>query len=898
MKKTALVFSIGFDNFVYKMNEGLFNKKFVGELQLLGLLERELGLSGEFKTNEERQAEYLEYVTKEIDGKMVFISESFKYDAIGVANELLKWRDQLKFCNWNFSRGESERLNLLSEIEENNEVSVGISDRWILVLYNLKTTTTILNIESVEVNDNLELLHPIYKQIFSLLQTKGIDVTTKELDLKQNDESNLSKIKNAIVKNETEIELDTSDKSFQVVRFKDAVIAADFLAQQLSKNTLSPVIINNNNYGLDTSFLTFGIPLSGSEINNSNPQIIQLFKLVSALLFSKVNPYNLLSLLNLPMLPFPKSLAISLSKVLINNAGIGNIEWLDTISVFKKNINTDEKNYKEKLKSIEFYIERKRTEKVSKEELINLYTGIASWSTTMLSIAKTDSARTQLSNLKILSRSFIKTIENIQENEFTARELDRITKKIYEPITISINRKEKGSHKVLIEPEQLYDNAESLVWFDFYNQNLSAAFCDFLMQSEIEELKKQKNILFWIQENQIQLQLENLQKGILKTENKLYLFIVERANGESTKEHPIFTQLSSSTNNLEDFIYDFSVDNSDWLNFDWSEPQFEQNKKITLPTACNYIEINNSALLKKRGTESYSSVNELIHNPLDWIMNYQAKITERGLGNIDELITLKGNLSHIIVQTLLEKEKQGKVDLSITDSDVAIDTLLEEFTPQIASPFFLDENTFEYKGFVTQLKKAFKVLLGIIKNNDLKYDSFEYKAEGKIASVDFAGNIDLLFYKNDLPIIIDLKWTFSTKKYTAILKEEKSIQLAMYAKLLNHSSAITAYFLLSDAAMYTTSKVLAGIGIKTVELQEDAYYVNDRINERTINSFNYRWNEFNEGKIELSEEMLIEDIEYGSNTELEDLIPLDHKDHKVKKVNPYSNYSLFKGKVK
>jgi hypothetical protein len=172
MKKTTLVFSIGFDSFVYKNKDGLFNKKFVGELQLLSLLERELGLSGEFKTNKERQAEYLEYVTKEIEGKDVFISESFKNDNIGVANELLKWRDQLKLCNWNFSKGISKRLDLLVDIENKNEVALGISDRWMLVLENLKTATS-LNIESVEVNDNLELTHPIYKEIFSLLKTKG-----------------------------------------------------------------------------------------------------------------------------------------------------------------------------------------------------------------------------------------------------------------------------------------------------------------------------------------------------------------------------------------------------------------------------------------------------------------------------------------------------------------------------------------------------------------------------------------------------------------------------------------------------------------------------------------------------------------------------------------------------
>ena len=98
--------------------------------------------------------------------------------------------------------------------------------------------------------------------------------------------------------------------------------------------------------------------------------------------------------------------------------------------------------------------------------------------------------------------------------------------------------------------------------------------------------------------------------------------------------------------------------------------------------------------------------------------------------------------------------------------------------------------------------------------------------------------------------------------------------------------------------MYTTGKLLKGKGIKTIELKEDAHYVNDRIIEKTVNSFNYRWAEFKNGKIEASEEMLLDEIQYHMDTESENLIPLDLTDKKYKKSNPYSIYGLFKGKVK
>ncbi|TXB66157.1 PD-(D/E)XK nuclease family protein [Vicingus serpentipes] len=896
MIKTNLIFSTGYDSFIYKTEQDLFNKKFVGELQLLSFLERELGLSGEYISNKERQAEYLEYLSKEIEGKNSFISESFNNDNVGVAKELLKWRDELKLCNWDFNKGVSERLDLIADIELNNNLSLGISDRWILILSIINGVDDI-NIGSIEINDNLQFLHPIYNEIFLLLKDKGVYIKNKNLDVDLSLNNNLSKIKDSIYNNNRKIQLEKNDNSFQILRFKDSIVSADFLAQQLTYNNINPVIINRNNYSLDTSFLTYNIPLSGSEINDSNPQVIQLFKLISALFFKKVNPYNLLSLLSLPMLPFSKKLAKELSKVLISSGGIGNNEWFEVINYFKNNINKEKKNWKEKIKEVDLYIGRSRTEKIKKEDLINVYRNLASWSAKMQNITEEEGMKDQLLNLHILSQSFIQTVENLKEIEFNSRELDKLTNKIYESINIRINNKEKGSYNVIKQPSQLYENVDTLVWFDFYNQELKANFCSFLMQSEINKLTKQKGILLWSKEKQIQLQIINLQKAILRTENKLCLFISEKSNGTLTSLHPLFIQLSSSVDNLKDFIYDFKFENACIANYNWNESQFAIVEKVKLPEETDYIKISNVDLLNKRQTESYSSINDLILNPLDWILYYQAKITSKGLGNIDELITLKGNLSHIIIQTLLQNEKDGVIDFNKVDINNEIDNLLEEFTPKIAAPFYLDENNFEFKSFSTQLKKSFKVLLKIIKDNNLYYDSSEYEAKGKIDSINFSGKIDLLFYKNNMPVIIDLKWTLSSKKYVKILEEEKSIQLALYSKLLNNKNSFTGYFLISDALLYTTNELLEGNRVNIIKLQEDFNNVNHRIINRTVNSYNYRWAEFKNGKLEHSEGKNEEEIQYSIDTETNFLIPLDIKD-KTKKPNPYSDYGLFKGLVK
>ncbi len=696
------------------------------------------------------------------------------------------------------------------------------------------------------------------------------------------------------------IELDKNDNSFQVLKFKDQVIAADFLAQQLSNSEDVPVIVNANNYGLDTSFITFNSSLSGSEINNANPQITQLFKLVSTLLFTKVNPNNLLSLLNLPALPFSKNLAKKLSKVLINSGGTGNEAWLKSIADFKKAIDKENTNWKEKLKAVAFYLERNRVDELSKKDIIDVYRDIATWCGKRISFEGKETTKIQFYNLQELSKSFINTIESLDQDTFSLKSLNQAIDKVYDPISIPVYNKEKGSYTVLAQPTQLYDTTDNLIWVDFYNTELSAKFSSFLMQSEIEELKKQDGILLWSKENQIQLQLNNNLKGLLKTNNRVCLFVAEKTNAEKTTEHPLYTQLGAIITNFEDFLFDFSFDTNTWTNNYWKQPELITPEFISLPKVNDYLHINKASLLNKRKTESYSSINELIQYPMDWVMKYQARITENGLGTIDELITLKGNLSHIIFQTLLESEKQNKINFETADINKEIDVLLKQFTPQIAASFYLEENKFEFIQFTNQLKKSFKILLDIINNNNLIYHAYEYSASGKIDAINFSGNIDLLFHKGNTPIIIDLKWTFQSKKYANILEDEKSIQLSIYAKLLNNTKAATGYFLISHGLLFTTSRLISeGKGVEIIPLKEDAHYVNDRILKRTINSYNYRWNELEKGTIELYEDQRIDNIAYANSTEEEDLIPLDLKtDTKLKKVNPYSVYGLFKGEVK
>lgn len=888
-----LIFSSGFDSYVYKKGHSFIDKKFVGELQLLTLLERELGISGDFKKQKEREAEYLEslgaYLSKH---KETCISKSFKNDPIGVSKELLRWRDQLCLARWDFNEGISERLDILARVEKKHTISKGISDRW-LHIYELLISGASVDISEIEIFDS-ENNHPFIEQLFKALKEKCAVAITSTNHANTVTESNLGKVKDVLLNDKTGITLNEEDDSFTIVYFNDDIEASDFLAQQLEKNNaFRPVIINRDNTALDTSLTTFNIPKAGAEIKGSSPQLIQLFKLITSLLFEKTDPYNLLSLLKLPMLPFSKKLALKLSQVLIETSGIDNDSWIKEIEYYQESLK-GEKAEKERLLAIDMYLTRQRQGRVPLKDLVDLYSDLAAWSRKMMNVEESEATIGQLTSLDLMCRSLVKILNNLGQDSFSQRELDKYINRIYDPQTFRISEKEKDSHIVIRHPAQLYDHADTLVWFDFHTQPLISTWYDFLTVKEIEKLT-QRQVWLWERENQVEFALRQLINGILKTSGKLFLFIPKKSGGKETTPHPLMSNLISSFDNTDKHIYHFSLNTSNSNIPVFNQMALESPEEVELPGKASYISIDHQNLIKPRVKESYSSIEHLIKYPLDWVLNYQAKLIDKGFGKIEDLARIKGNLSHKVVQELLEGAKNGSIVLNALKIEEEADKLLKIYTPQYAAPLQLDQNLVEYNAFKKQLKDSIKVLLEIIEQNKLEFIEYEHRVSGKIQQTVFEGFIDLLFKMNDgTPVLVDLKWTLSDTKYYSLLTEEKSIQLAVYAKLLG-GNPVTSYFLLSHGKMYTTDSRLKGKEINLITI-DNPTTVHDRIIVRMMNAVRYRMSEIQEGKIESGEKMELKDLQYFHDTASKDLIPLE-QDGKLKKENYYSDYGVFKGEV-
>lgn len=114
--------------------------KYVGTFGLLNELELRAGLSRGDVSTMNRTIEYCNAIQKVLAGQPSpepFYQQSFENDPLGVARQLLTWRDALTMAGWsaqttlptNLSADGHKRLSDLQEIEQYFD-SIGVGERW------------------------------------------------------------------------------------------------------------------------------------------------------------------------------------------------------------------------------------------------------------------------------------------------------------------------------------------------------------------------------------------------------------------------------------------------------------------------------------------------------------------------------------------------------------------------------------------------------------------------------------------------------------------------------------------------------------------------------------------------------------------------------------------------
>ena len=909
-----LIFSTTYDQEVLIKNLSP-NTKYIGPLGLLNILERELGLYKIYKNEKERITLYLTCLKE--NKKEAFYEKALLSDELKVAKQLLTYRDELILMGWeSASKDQPTRLNDLHNVEKSFRKVVkgyeyeGVSDRWRNVVYNLTQDKIkeFNGLSIVVVDDEKELpnyLQLAFNKMDAIVSYKSAPVVVEQPS------SNLEYFKNQLYKsiyNPSEKKKivnsfnDLSDdKTLQILNFKNVQLLMDCMAAYANENT---VFINQENSNFDYSLVSLGKSAAGSKQIQANPQVIQIVKLIIPCFSDELNLQTLISFLTLSYSPLDFLLTKKLTKQLTKKPGVKNKEWSTILECYQGIVSEKEEVTNNEKKLLELF----KTASASKEEikerkkLVSLFLtfktpideGVKKGEEIIKYLKKWAKEKRKSQGFPELKEQFAyieqfcEKFKNFDFKNQSTLKLEEMIKSFSEAKNFTNYYKQQNSVDVLDDVSLIAEPSnKEIFWLDFNADKIKKS-NQFLLKEEIDFLSKHKS--YNLPEKEINLQLKQWLNGIINCNNKLVLCVVQDTEKE---KHPLHIRLESlfgkSTNRIikeieipADFFNCFKVDKENLV----------KSKNITLPLVQNYLETDALKTIQKRKVESASSIEKFIEYPFDWVMQFVAKFSNNvGLKLPDDNL-LKGNVAHKTIELILEKYPE--LDFEEVDIENVFRTVIEAE----AAIFIQPEKRFELSEFKYRFFKSFNNLVQIIKRNNFTIKALEYEfgKEKDCIIGELLGNVNgyIDLYLKDSkgnPFIIDLKWSYSDKKYLKKIENNEAIQLAIYtAAIKKRDLANTGYFMLNQNKFITAVENLEGNNISVL----DNHINNQEVLDKIKASLEFRWSEIKQGKLEIGDNFSLEKLQYYNE---KGVISLP-KDNKVKKAYPYSGYKLFKGMLK
>jgi len=454
---------------------------YLGMKGLMDFLSLRAGIHVDIKSDVEREADYMNAMNTYLDKKRrdkVFFEDAANVDPMGVAAKLLKWRDSLIMAGWNRTCDDASCLKLaaLAEIESDFH-SAGTADCW-LELSQAYSGKDVLQgkVDKVIIDCTWIDIPAVIRHIFSAIETHGVE----------------------LVKISCQQELDF--KKVELVEFEDVDDAYEWIAQaELPKGT---AIVNRDNIRLNHTLKTWNRPQVAASLMQSNPQLLQLFKLSMSIFSRPLNVQNLVSYLQLPMNPIPSDLRFSLVKILMDNGGFGDKmkredgedrdDWDETIVQYKF---TDDKGEVSKTvkKNKLFFLKPIRsdyTEGVSKAELTDYIDKLVKWAYGFKGDKDMPEERvSQLNELISQLKSFSTTLVT-QKDTLQYADIEQLVMQIYRPMNYKLQQPETGCLNVISDVRAMVKPAETLIWLDCQQEDTDTDPYDFLSTGERAYLKQ------------------------------------------------------------------------------------------------------------------------------------------------------------------------------------------------------------------------------------------------------------------------------------------------------------------------------------------------------------------------------------------------------------------------
>ena len=858
-------------------NKCVIGTKYVGSRGLLDELELRAGLSRGETSPMQRVIAYsnaIREVLADNPPTEPFYKQSFENDPLGVAQQLLRWRDALCMAGWNketnipdtLSEDGKKRLKDLQAVEKYFD-SIGIGERWQILLAEAKNRSILPADVSIVVNMKMELLPPVIRNVLEEIKNNG---------------GNVSESQNVAVVDKKS--LSDFTQKFTLYEFPDQVDAYQWAATQAE---FTPdVYINEDNFTLNQVLKSVGKPLVSASVDGGATDLLQLLKLGMSLFRNPVNYTTLMSYLSIFRHPIVWETRSRLRYHLKKTGGFG--DYTEDGQVIKIDVTAN--NYPD------FWgmWEHGKNGMVAVDKVKKFCKEIQKWAETAAKKAEAERIMSPMTGTQVYSQ-FVLLQEKSKlmlafldgkTGDIGNDELDKAVSIICQSGSVSTDFARLGSSDILSDLKGLATDVNTVIWMDCVRKPRPRYEYAFLNPADIKGLQA---IGLLIPDASLEMRASDFaEKLAVSRAEKIIALMPQRKDGERTDENLIITELretSSTTITItspdlpagvtitttpaDTQKVEHKVDKALFANIDKPRPKpTDEETVVSTPSKFTPKPVG-----YQRDYESFSSLSELINQPFDYVLDYIYNMKDEDSGNLS---MVEGNVAHAVIDQMVEEcTDKGNVDTSKFLTLCKDVKKLEERTDQaihdVGAVLLQPENEMECHIFKRIfIEKSIPVLAKIIEENaleivgtEVEYTSILKDSSNKDA-FNFNAKIDCLLKRtnpetNELEyLIFDFKWTGSPNKREKELNECKELQLALYQKIAEVNGlnpiVMRGYYLLKQAQLLTIYDVFKpNNSIKILE-QNNSY----DIFEQAVASYRERINNLKDGKdgyIEEGEEM-------------------------------------------
>ena len=788
-----------------------------GPLQFLDLLETRLGLNGPRAPAVLRIAQYLARL-RAIDDGARFFSRSLAADGWATARLVLSWRDELVAAGWTSAHpaaaatasaswaGERLAAIALAEAQEQLPFALGLPDRARSILSRLHGSSPI---DELTLVDDPQCLPLVWQRLIETLAAAGADVV--RAGARPLAQANDLAAVQAMLADGERGKL-SGDGSFSVVRCDDELVAGDIAAEWLAAlpgaNGDVAIIRQGDATILDGACRRLGLARPGGSSTSPLRGALQALPLAFETAWQPFDAERMLELLVMRGSPVPYRMGRYFADVLRDYPGTGGGRWQEAWQQAEEQLREERSDHelddrelsgvvRKTLDGWREWLEPERFQRDSgttAKAADAICRKVQRWALRRAS-ATADSIFLDTANAAAVLAD---TIAASALQSIAKPQVDRMVDAVIaEGIRRPGTSAEAAPWTTVDDPMQIWNEVPSVLWWGFADPGSAAPRTPWTAAEQAELAAA--GVALAAPGAAVTRHLEAQRRAILNAAHRVLLVSPAMAAAENAATHPLWHELAGLEGLHETVIDGRSLRRAAQVSLGGRAWTLAQIEPRPLPRPLRDWQVSSTRIGARTG-ESATSLESLLGCPMNWVLQYHARLRAGGLLDMADGNRLMGNVAHEVLARFLA----GPLPDSARGVRHAVAALLDDMTPAIASPLLLPGRVGDREDLRRNTIESAVALVEILDRCKLKVVATERPLSCRLDDgTQISGIVDLeLATKSGKPAVVDLKWSNSDRYRRAEIAEARPIQLATYARLLQGERAAplppAAYFMLKQ----------------------------------------------------------------------------------------------------